>query len=549
MDDMMMISLYDWFSQWISDIYKIPLSGTPEEVLKKIGAPKRLFSWCEEIENNSYPLKDFGEWPLPDLQRRERGKKRRIGQYYTPENLVKKLYDVTGISLIGSTILDPACGDGAFLIPAAMISAKSSTDAPLENLWGFDLDSEALLVCLARLLKCAPRGGWPNLQKRDFLLTPTDPIFDLVLGNPPYRVNLDLKLREILQDKYETAEGEKDLYTFFLEGGIKALVPGGQLIMLTSHTFLVNQQCNKIRRFLFEKNSPHNLFILPHGFFKSALGVIPVVLHVENSLSRGKPLVVHNQFDEQTGWKIKTTADPDFFLKPTGMRRALTDPKLTEVFQKMEADSLQLGEIAKIGVGIQESLTRGSKISRFVAESKKSSSHVRVVRGREIRPFRISWEGKFLHYGPHLTYAGDPKIFRKDKILYQNIRNESLPLRLVAALDTEGFFPKNSLSFITNPEPPYSLLFIVGLLNSPLINAWFQGNFYSFHITVSQVRKIPIPRGDEHKIRTVENIVNKIISCEIHSRDMLEELAVAVAECFFPAHDVPEIMNLCRQFS
>ncbi|MBI3039354.1 N-6 DNA methylase, partial [bacterium] len=250
------ISLHQWFAEQISQISGSRIIGTPLEVLEKITHAERNYSWLSIIPDNIYPLVvKNDEPPFPNLESRNRQRKRLSGQFYTPRTLINQLLARIGPISPLMKILDPACGDGAFLIESSHALKNVDCINPLDHLWGYDLDAEALLISLGRLLFHYFGRGWPHLELRDFLIDPPNLKFDLILGNPPFKVNLPTKLRKKLSEMYETAEGEKDLCTFFLEGSVNALKPNGRLAMLISNTFLVNHQCKKIRNFLFSKNA------------------------------------------------------------------------------------------------------------------------------------------------------------------------------------------------------------------------------------------------------------------------------------------------------
>ena len=660
-----MVGLYGWFAGWMSRVWGRACRGSPREVVEGLGGPVGRYPWLEEVADRAYPGKASpdgggGRLTLPDLQHRGREEKRRQGQFYTPEDLVRRVLAATGLPPADGNLLDPACGDGAWLVPAAEAWVLAKVTPSLERLWGFDLDAEALLVCLARLAAAAPGGGWPHLEQRDFLRHPPGARFAAVVGNPPYRVNLDPELRKHLAEIYETAEGEKDLYTFFLEGGVKALIPGGTLAMLTSNTFLVNHQCARIREFLFRRHIPRQVFLMPVRFFPQAPGVLPVVLSLQaagpggsgaegddggrpgapdrtalaaaaaagkgdcsparretgesspgsgagrsgpggawkdagepgrgretgpagGDGDRGVPglttgagetgagappgrelpgapasrfgderpgVKIFSMYKAISGWESVAVAAPGVLAGAGGIRQALIPEEMRRVFRAMEEGTRPLGELARIGVGIQESTVREGKVSRFVRERPGGADDVPVLRGREVGPFRIAWEGKYLAYGPHLTYAGDPATFQGEKILYQNLRHESLPVRLVAAIDREGFFPKNSLSFIAQPVVPFSLAYLAGLLNSTLVNAWFAGRFFSFHVTVTQVRQIPVPEADDRRRRRVEEVAGRaaeVATGKGAAPPWLEELDAAVAACYLGPGDHAGVLAAAKK--
>jgi hypothetical protein len=502
--------LFTWFHHFLEAGLNRRLPSDPVAILASLHLSDEVIPWVRKVGNESYPLKEASDGLIPDLETRHQSARRSAGQFYTPEPLIRHLLERTQLLSGQESLLDPACGDGAFLIQSIAYLKRLGYPLHMEHLHGWDIDRQALFICLGRLLKAGEGKELPNLVCRDFLLDPPAMRFNVIVSNPPYRVNLSADLKARLHQEYETAEGEKDLYTFFLEGGLKALSPNGQLLMLTSHTFLVNHQCQKIRDMIFGRHQVESLFLLPTGFFRKAPGVIPVVIQARQAVAQSH-FSVFTEYQETTGWQNSHTgATPDFLL-PTGLRRTLRPPDRAIVFARMEKNGVRLGDVAVIGVGIQEANVRGTKVSPFVLDQPTGRNPVKVLKGREIAPFCVKWEGKYLDYGPHLTYAGNPEIFRNPKILYQNLRHETLERRLVATLDTNGFFPKNSLSYICRPQPPYSLEFILGVLNSDLINEWFRDTYFSFHITVTQVRSIPLPKPSAKKLAAVAEIVGEIL--------------------------------------
>lgn len=574
----------------------------PTEVLRQLGAPPALADVFVELNNCEVSLKPCLDGMVPDLERREKKRKRSTGQFYTPENLAARLVKMAEPSDSGD-ILDPACGDGSFLMAMAaylqreqevqedkkdkkehpqisQISAerKSDYDYPatprlrrageheneneretkqslfhagfLSRIHGYDIDLQALFICLTRLICAFPGCGWPVLEERDFLLEPPAQKFSVIIGNPPYRVNLDKSFKDRLLELYQTGEGEKDLYTFFIEGSLRALRPGGRLIMLTSHTYLVNHQCRRIRRFVFDDNLVRSLFMLPERFFSQAPGVLPVVVIVDATRSEVPyQLTVHTAYSEAEGWRQHYVAEAETFEESSGLRRAIVPVELKHVFAKMN-ECGRLGESCRVGVGIQESLKREGKVSRYVCASALTETHRPVLRGRELAPFKINWEGNYIDYGSHLAYAGDEKTFSGGKILYQNIRNERLKTRLVAAYDKGSFFPKNSLSFIV-AKSDYSDLLVLGLLNSLLVNAWFSGNFHSFHVTVTQVRQIPLPKCSKALCQEIEKLTSALVDLSDSSSEWqkhFEQLNLAVCASYLGAGDHSQLLLACDKF-
>jgi adenine-specific DNA-methyltransferase len=136
---------------------------------------------------------------LPDALRTQ------LGIYYTPPALSARLLEMAteaGTDWKTCTVLDPACGGGAFLGPvalrmAAALGGESPSDivkSIAKRLRGFEIDAFAAWLSQT-FLEIALTGylGAPELQLPPVVtvcnsleMDPHAEGFDLVIGNPPY---------------------------------------------------------------------------------------------------------------------------------------------------------------------------------------------------------------------------------------------------------------------------------------------------------------------------------------------------------------------------
>jgi SAM-dependent methyltransferase len=105
-------------------------------------------------------------------------RRRRLGAWYTPDEVVHHLVAAALSDATPRTVLDPACGDGRFL--AAVRDAVAARGGCVE-VCGMDIDPEALGAARQRL------GPHAELVHADALAHPWQRRrFDLVIGNPPF---------------------------------------------------------------------------------------------------------------------------------------------------------------------------------------------------------------------------------------------------------------------------------------------------------------------------------------------------------------------------
>jgi type I restriction-modification system DNA methylase subunit len=157
-----------------------------------------------------------------------------------------------------TTVLDPACGDGALLSSIALKINKSFDF----DLRGYDTNINYILETQNRLLELGLSE--PQIQQRDFLeVSPnstglfSDEILhefaDIVIANPPYVRTQILgaqKSQQIAKDYNLT--GRVDLYYPFLIGMTNALKKGGIIGVITSNRYFTTKSGAEVRKFLLE---------------------------------------------------------------------------------------------------------------------------------------------------------------------------------------------------------------------------------------------------------------------------------------------------------
>ncbi len=190
------------------------------------------------------------------------------GVFYTPPPVVERLLDnaeQAGIDWARHSVLDPACGGGAFVAPVArrMLRALEGADPRVAarsvaaRLRGYEIDpfSAWLTGCLADATITAELGELPKglegiIDVGDTLKRELDaPLFDLIIGNPPYgRLRLPPKSRK----KFERSLfGHANLYGVFLDFAVHVAKPeSGVIAFVTPTGFLCGEYFKNLRSLL-----------------------------------------------------------------------------------------------------------------------------------------------------------------------------------------------------------------------------------------------------------------------------------------------------------
>jgi SAM-dependent methyltransferase len=219
---------------------------------------------------------------LPPAERRARG------AYYTPESVVRWIVDATLTDSFWArfdcpAVLDPACGDGAFLVGVAeRMAARLSDRSPgkvagalQRTLFGIDLDAAAIElarknVARAALGRRATSVSVESLERKlrrnivvgdalaESLPREWPNAFSAIVGNPPY-VNIrrlaaqNPAAVEAYRNRFITARRGFDLYVLFIERAIELLAEGGRCGLIVPNKLATLDYAANCRELLIER--------------------------------------------------------------------------------------------------------------------------------------------------------------------------------------------------------------------------------------------------------------------------------------------------------
>jgi adenine-specific DNA-methyltransferase len=209
-------------------------------------------------------------------------KHKTLGQVFTPKWIVEEILDSSGFTkdnLINKRIIDPACGDGAFLkiIVNRIIDFLLNKNIPKEKIkeylenyvYGIEIDEIEFNNCLSNLNKIIKEKLGVDLNvnwkifKDNTLIRYKEfmGLFHFVIGNPPYiRIhNLDKDTRELLKKDFMFVDGTIDIYLSFFELGFKLLNEKGVLGYISPNSYLHNSSYIEFRKYLKEKRAVKRL--------------------------------------------------------------------------------------------------------------------------------------------------------------------------------------------------------------------------------------------------------------------------------------------------
>ncbi len=302
--------------------------------------------------------------------------RRASGRVYTPPHLVTFILEHAGYArtseFAGCSLLDPACGAGAFLVGAVVaMAARLRSDGVRigrgdgrseflslveSTLFGVDVDPKACALALAAVRRAIVHlspGSLPdgffraNITEADFLtaplralLKPASDGYAYVVGNPPYvsATRISGEYKERIRAGFKTAGGRLDLYTVFLERSLTLLRPRGRLAMVTPDKYLASQSARDLRGFILEHGAVRTIArFRSHKVFDGA-ATVPCVTVVERGGQPGPVLVETCAEKPDSQGRVLVTERARFPARSFGPSPwTLVSPKLLDLARRLQA--------------------------------------------------------------------------------------------------------------------------------------------------------------------------------------------------------------------
>ena len=473
-------------------------------------------------------------------------------QIQTKKRLLEQLHQYREW-LLQLTILDPACGSGAFLNAAlqflmsehkhidemeAKVTGSSIVFQDIENsilehnLYGVDINEESVEIAQLALwlrtakphrklntlnqnIKCgnslisdpAIAGDKAFDWQKEFPQVFEKGGFDVVIGNPPYvnMVNiLDERQRRYYQQTYKTVKNKSDLYSIFTEKSSDLLKTNGLFGFIFSNSWMGTDSFSAFRSFLANDVKVTKLVKLPTDVFAEATVTTMLCFYTNK-----KPSI-----DDVI--ELEEYVNNEYVSKDFGLpyKQIMESPNTSFSFERVikldKVNTVELGDIASFSLGIKTSDDK-----RFVFEEKKDDDCYLFLRGRNIKRWNNPQNDEWLWYKPDLIIekpGGRPRIF-ENFVVDKKIVIQDMATEINATIDTKKYLCNDKVNIIFETDKQYLMEYLIVLLNSKLINIWFKKIYTSgLEIKINQLRTIPVPTITLSEQQPFVSLANTMLS-------------------------------------
>ncbi|ECR4091030.1 class I SAM-dependent DNA methyltransferase [Campylobacter jejuni] len=393
--------------------------------------------------------------------------------------------------------------------------------------------------------------------------------FDLIIGNPPYIRQEELKeLKPHLAKNYKVYKGTSDIYTYFYELGFNVLKENGILSFITSNKYTRAGYGEALREFLLK-----NVKVLEYTdlngikVFDSAT-VDTSILCFEKSKSKDnkfKYLALSNEILKTCAYNIGLYKDFAEFSQNSLSKESFTfsDENTSALKAKIERIGTPLKEWQGLNIyrgiltGYNEAFEKRNEIlanCKDEAEKERTAKLIRkMLRGRDIKRYSYEWAGLWvinthngyknqngekvevinIEYYPSLKKHFDefyPQLekrtdkgltpynlrncayldeFEKEKIVWNPVSGEYL-----FSYIKEHIFFNNSLFMMTLDV--FSLKYILAFMNSncykwliTLKTNLIQTGSYAYGAK-DKIERLPIPKINSKNEKLANELINLV---------------------------------------
>lgn len=345
--------------------------------------------------------------------------------------------------------------------------------------------------------------------------------FDAVIANPPYGISITKKENPQMANQYKIIlKGEIETYILFYFKGLCLLHKDGYLSYITPDSWFTNRGASLFREWLTKNHSIIDVFDWYKPFEEAKDTRVHTVLlgsSKKNLNISVKQVLPSNPKIIYRKYEIPHSIISDFGNKE--WRFYLTGAE-RNIFNKMEGVSQPLERLYHIKYGL-----RTGNNSEYITEKETKYP---LIAGADIASlYEVKWKPKYLKKTEGLPEGYFNEYFTQTKIIVQRIRTNSLDIKarwLECAFVSGNYIPLDSLGYIYEKKRDYDLKYLLGVLNSFLMNRYYRAYYTDVNVKPTYLAQLPIPTKSIKTQKDISSVVDEILSLT-HSEDYFENLS------------------------
>lgn len=203
------------------------------------------------------------------------------GAFFTPDEITQFLTN-WAIRSADDLVMEPSAGDAAFLVAAVARLRELAPDGDVRpTVDGVEIHAHSARVARERVREA---GGKANIRHSDFFVIEPEPVYDAVVGNPPYIRYQDFSGESRARSREAALRGGVSLtglassWAAFTIHSALFLRQGGRLGLVLPAELLSVNYAAPVRRFLFDRFRNVQLVLFDRQVFPEAEADVVLLL-------------------------------------------------------------------------------------------------------------------------------------------------------------------------------------------------------------------------------------------------------------------------------
>ena len=370
---------------------------------------------------------------------------------------------------------------------------------------------------------------------------------------------MDNLSKSYYQLNYNTFIKRSDLYTTFIELSQKLLSKKYYSFIIPS-TIFTNISYKKLRNLILDNNELNTICYTGNKIFKEA-NVDTTILIMNKQENKQINITNALDFNNKTSFTVKQ----DYF-KTFDNIISIDSPKTVQIMNKLfneEYDTVK--SHFKIFQGIVTGNNKAFIFNNFetaIKENIESELLHPLIYGKDINQYEVEKRYAQILYIDNTININDYPNAKKwlkqfklktkyklhrprdknelnydEKLLIQRTRNERLKKRIIATIDNKRTYTAESLWNIIPKTNQYSLYFLLGLLNSKLINYLFSTKYLNLGVKKDYLNNIQFPKLTLQEQETYEKLAKhtlklheQLLNCKSPHETQLLKKQIKITE-------------------
>lgn len=350
--------------------------------------------------------------------------------------------------------------------------------------------------------------------------------FDIIVTNPPYK-NLRAEKRQFadiqnflnVKENYAqikndassrfplSPKGGANLYKYFSEEIISQYShPGSRIALLIPSTILTDKTCSLLRKYIISKNLTTVGYIPESSYAvdaKQSLSYLTMI-NQKSISNHGIHVIIHRDHTYSHSYVnkkqlINNSHDNSIIITDEHNYEILN---LLEQSPKLKDLDFILNQRGELDISLNKN---------FITENPTS---LKLIKGRNIHKYKMDGDNVLYVKPSFLTYSKKARYTQNFRIACQQIVNIDKKDRLIFSLIPPKHILGNSCNFLSISENRFGidLFFLLGVLNSNIVNWYFKLFSSNSHVNNYQIDLLPLPIVSLKQVTELSSLVKEMVS-------------------------------------